>query len=117
MEKVYADALTSAVKKGGNEDTLVSNLLAHLKAEGRIKLLPGILRELKRMQVHEAKLVPVLEVATAAEKAVALKESGATHAVVNDRLISGWRLKSGSSLIDRSGKQALVDIYKNIVRN
>lgn len=122
MEKVYADALMSAVAKGGSEDTLVSNLLAHLKAEGRLKLLPGILRELKRMQVRKDKLAPMLEVATEAEKASATteaKEAGveAAHVVVNDRLISGWRARSGSSLIDRSGKQALVDIYKNIVRN
>lgn len=119
MEKVYADALMSAVQKGGNEDTLVSNLLAHLKAEGRMKLLPGILREMKRMQVREEKLAPVLEVASVEEKAAALAASGVEtkEVVVNERLISGWRLRSGSSLTDRSGKQALIDIYKNIVRN
>jgi F0F1-type ATP synthase delta subunit len=122
MEKIYADALKRSVAKGGDEDTLVTNLLAHLKAEGRMKLLPGILRELRSMQVREDKLAPVLEIANEKEKSTATKEAKeagveTTYVVVNDRLISGWRARSGSALIDRSGKQALIDIYKNIVRN
>lgn len=122
MEKLYADALKSAVAKGGSEDTLVTNLLAHLKAEGRMKLLPGILRELRSQQVRGEKLAPMLEVASEDEKVRATKEAKAEgietkHVIVNDRLISGWRARSGSALIDRSGKQALIDIYRNIVRN
>ena len=122
MEKIYADALKRSVAKGGNEDTLVTNLLAHLKAEGRMKLLPGILRELRSQQVREDKRAPMLEVASDADTAAAKKEAAEAgietkHVVVNDRLLSGWRARSGSALIDRSGKQALIDIYRNIVRN
>ncbi|HYF29414.1 MAG TPA: hypothetical protein VEA36_03580 [Candidatus Paceibacterota bacterium] len=120
MEKVYAEALERSVLKGGDEGQLFAGLMRHLKAVGRLKLLPGILRELRARQSRLAKLAPSVEVASTAEKAVALKEAKAAgieaaDAVVNDALISGWRGRSGAQLVDRSGKQALIEIYRNIV--
>ncbi|MEK9184533.1 MAG: hypothetical protein AAB892_02300 [Patescibacteria group bacterium] len=121
MEKVYAAALASAASKpDADEAKLVSGLVKHLESVGRMKLLPGILRELKAKEARAQALAPILEVASDGEKAAAVTAAKAegieTKDVrVNDSLISGWRVRSGSKLIDRSGKQALVELYRNIV--
>lgn len=119
MEKTYAQALYNALQKGSKEDELVSSLMQHLKAEGRLKLLPAILRELKTLQARTRTLGATLEVATESGKAAAFAEAkaegiDAAEAVVNPELISGWRAREGGRLIDRSGKRALVDIYRRI---
>ena len=73
-------------------------LVAHLKRTGRMKLLPRILRELRRREARAAKLAPRRE--TAAE---------------NPSLISGWRSLEYGLLIDQTGKRALLDIYQRII--
>lgn len=119
MEKEYALALSRQLKAGIDEKKLVDGLVAHLKAEGRMKLLPGILRELKALEARQRTLAPSLEVASEAEKASALAAAKALgietdHVSVNPTLIRGWRGRSGSRLVDRSAKQALVDLYQRI---
>jgi hypothetical protein len=74
--------------------------IAHLKRTGRMKLLPQVLRELEAEEAHSKKLAPRKETA---------KE--------NPSLISGWRSIENGVLTDRSGKQALLDIYKKITAN
>lgn len=120
MEKEYAHAIASMSRKAGaDEAVLVSGLVKHLKATGRIKLLPGIVRELKRENGRREKLAPVLEVASASEeaeaKATLSKEGIAVEkTVVNPSLIQGWRAQAGGLLWDHSAKRALTDIYKKI---
>lgn len=120
MEKTYATALTRLVNRGADQKTSAEGLIDHLKREGRMKLLPGILRELRMHQARSQKHAPVLEVASVAEREEAVHAAStvgisAVDAVVNPTLISGWRARSGTKLIDRSGKAALVNIYRNIV--
>lgn len=119
MQKEYAVALQESLKRGTDEAKLVEGLVAHLKAEGRTKLLPGIVRELKSLQARDAKTGSIVEVASEAEKAAALKgakEEGieASAVIVNPSLIKGWRARKGGVLVDRSAKQALVDLYQKI---
>lgn len=119
MEKQYAHALSRQLAQGADENTLVSGLVAHLQREGRSKLLPGIVRELKALQARTAKLAPSVEVASDAEVKAALASAqaagvNATTATINPSLIKGWRARTGSTLIDRSAKQALVDLYQRI---
>lgn len=119
MEKAYAQALAQAVRRGDDEATLVAGLTAHLKREGRAKLLPGIVRELKRVAAAEATLTPQIEVASEAEVVAAqaaAREQGIDTQVtrINPDLIRGWRARAGSRLIDRSAKHALVDLYQRI---
>lgn len=119
MEKEYAEALENAVRKGGDEAALADGLVRHLKAEGCTKLLPGILRELKRMEARKQKLAPSVEAASEGEKAAAIAAARAAginvaEAIVNPSLIKGWRARSGSTLVDRSAKRALLDIYQEI---
>lgn len=119
MEREYAQALSSSLARGTDEAKLVSGLVSHLKEEGRMKLLPGIVRELKRLQTETAKLAPSLEIANEEDRVSAIagaKEAGITagEVTVNPSLIRGWRARSGSVLVDRSAKQALVDLYQKI---
>lgn len=119
MEKEYAKALNDMLTKGTNESTLVEGLVQHLKTEGRLKLLPGIVRELKGIQARNEQLAARVEVASDEEAAEALKEAAAaginaTHAHINPSLIKGWRAQENGVLIDRSAKNALVGLYQKI---
>ncbi len=119
MEKEYALALARQIAQGSDEQKLVDGLVTHLKAEGRMKLLPGILRELKNLEARNSALAPIVEIASESEKAAALAAAKAAgiespEVRVNPSLIRGWRLRSADTLVDRSAKQALVDLYQRI---
>ncbi len=120
MKALYAQALTRLLGKGVSEEALVKNLVLHLRSRGRMKLLPGILRELnilkERSKVTGAKLEVAREEDTASAKAAASKEGiDATEVTINPSLLSGWRARSRGVLLDRSGKRSLVDLYSRIV--
>ncbi len=119
MEKEYAHALARSLSQGTDEAKLVDGLMKHLKEEGRMKLLPGILRELKALEARKDALAPSIEVASEDEREAAIAGARAmgieTNSVtVNPSLIRGWRARSGSALIDRSAKHALADLYQRI---
>ena len=78
--------------------TNYEQFIAHLQRTGRMKLLPRVLREL---QEEEARV----------HRFASKKET--VHE--NPSLISGWRQIENGVLTDRSGKKALLDIYKNII--
>lgn len=121
MPEVYAQALyTEAHKEGADAKSLVENLAKHLKATGREKLLPSILRHLQRIEQKHAKLLPTVEVAHERDAEKALKEAGqhgihASRAHVNHQLISGWRATEKGRLVDHSSKNALITLYRKIV--
>ena len=118
----YANALVLAgSREGSDEAKLVSGLVAHLKQSGRMKLLPSILVELKKAAARRQHLTPQVEVASAheAKEAVAAASKAGIEvkeATVNPSLITGWRARSGGALVDTSGKQALVDLYRHITK-
>jgi F0F1-type ATP synthase delta subunit len=120
MEKQYAQAIAHMhATSDKDEATLMSGLVRHLKATGRLKLLPRIVIELKNLSLRAAKLAPTLEVATSSEEKGAkevLTRQGVhvEHTIVNPSLIRGWRARSNGLLWDRSAKRALTDIYKQI---
>ena len=120
MEKVYAQALVELEEKGVKAPELTKHLIAHLTTVGRLKLLPKILRELKKIDARHAKEWSPLEVASEKETSSAraeLKTMGiepeSVH--VNPSLIAGWRILQKDTFIDTSAKKALVDLYTNII--
>lgn len=120
MEKEYAQALFDLSQKpGADASELVKQLAVHLKKTGRLKLLPRIGRELGRIEARAKTFGELLEVASESEKAQAereAKELGVNaKAQVNESLVSGWRARVGSRVIDRSGKRALLDLYRQII--
>lgn len=120
MEKQYAQAIEMLRSRPGTDDKkLVNELVAHLKAAGRVKLLPGILRELNVLEYRRGKLAPSVEAASEKEAHAAVAEAkkqgiDVAKARVNHALISGWRGRSGSTLVDKSAKQGLIDLYRRV---
>ncbi|MBU0750201.1 F0F1 ATP synthase subunit delta [Patescibacteria group bacterium] len=115
LAHVYASALVSSPEG----DKAVASLVTHLQARGRMKLLPRILRELTELRERSQAVAPTLTVASEAEKAQALTDSAALGftpdtVVIDPTLIKGWRATKKGQLIDRSGKRALTDLYRNI---
>ena len=121
IERTYAQALVNVTsREGADEGMSVDNLVAHLKASGRMKLLPRILAELRAMTMHGKTLAGTVEVAHEKDSARALKtakEAGmnVAHTSVNKSLLSGFRIRAGGMLHDESGKRALIDLYRKIV--
>lgn len=119
----YARILEAVALKGdpATEEEAVKKLIAHLVSSGRIKLAPAILREVKKIAARRIALHHAVEVAHEAEAAHALRAAAAegikaAHATVNHSLIRGWRGRTGDTLIDRSAKRALIDIYKRVIQ-
>lgn len=118
----YAKALHRLSKADKDEAKLAENLVAHLRARGGLKLLPGILTELRAYEARLRKVAPQVEAASEKEAHAALVEAKkfgieAKRAEINPSLIRGWRARSGGTSVDHSGKRALIDLYRNIVRS
>lgn len=75
----------------------IDAFIAHLSRTGRMKLLPQVLRELKEEEARAKLTAP-------------RKETAKEH----PSLVSGWRSIEDGMLTDRTGKRALLDIYKKI---
>lgn len=115
----YAHAISRLIEGGSDQGKLGDTLVAHLKESGRMKLLPGILAELKASAARNASVADSVEVAHESDAHAALaaaKAEGitASKAHVNHTLLSGWRARSKGTLVDRSGKRALIDLYRKI---
>lgn len=100
-------------------DAAVTKLIMHLKSSGRMKMLPQIAQELRKVTARRHALRPQVEVAHRNEEAAALRaaaEAGivARHASVNPSLIHGWRARAGGTLVDHSAKRALLHIYQKV---
>jgi F0F1-type ATP synthase delta subunit len=110
---------TAEIEDKAASDAAVTKLIMHLKSTGRMKMLPQIARELRKVAARRSALRPRVEVAHEKEAAAALRAAAhagivAPHAIVNPGLIHGWRARSGDVLIDRSAKRALLTIYQNV---
>jgi F0F1-type ATP synthase delta subunit len=119
LQTTYAKAIDRLVASGTNQGGIADSLVAHLKSRGRLKLLPGILNELKASEARHKTSDARVEVASEKESAAALraaKEAGidVAQAHVNHSLLHGWRAQTKGMLIDRSGKRALLDLYRRI---
>ena len=117
----YAHAIERLIASGVSEAKIADNLIAQLKSRGRMKLLSGILSELTVMKARRTTVAARVEVAHEKDAAHALTEAraegiDAKEAHVNHTLISGWRAQSKGMLADRSGKRALLDLYRNVTK-
>ncbi|MEK7604493.1 MAG: F0F1 ATP synthase subunit delta [Patescibacteria group bacterium] len=123
MIDTYTRILEAAAEVEDKEasDAAVTKLIMHLKSMGRLKMLPQIARELRKVAARRAARRPVIEVAHHKEAAAALRAAAAagisaSHTSVNHGLIHGWRARSHGRLIDHSAKRALLTIYQTVTR-
>ncbi len=110
---------TAELEDKAASDAAITKLILHLKSAGRMKMLPAIARELRKVAARRHALRPFVEVAHKKEEEAALRAAAlagiiARHAVVNHSLIHGWRARSAGKLIDHSAKRALLAIYQKV---
>lgn len=118
MEKQYAEAIYRSSQQGTDPDVLMRTLSEHLRSRGRLKLLPRILRELKRLHARRSRSKDRIEIAGEQYRSEAIDTARslgmAAEPVIVPDLVSGWRAFGKGSMIDRSGKRALLDLYRSI---
>jgi F0F1-type ATP synthase delta subunit len=110
---------TAELEDKAASDAAITKLIMHLKSAGRMKMLPAIARELRKVAARRHALRPYVEVAHQKEEAHALHAAAelgiiARHAVVNPSLIQGWRARAKGTLVDHSAKRALLRIYQQV---
>jgi F0F1-type ATP synthase delta subunit len=110
---------TAEIEDKATADAVVTKLIMHLKSMGRMKMLPQIAKELRKVAERRYALRPRVEVAHEKDTEVALRAAShagivATHASVNPALIHGWRARSANMLVDHSAKRALLQIYQKV---
>src|SRR6185369_10429430 len=91
---------TAEIEDKAASDAAVTKLIMHLKSSGRMKLLPQIAGELRKVASRRHALRPRVEVAHKGDAETALR--AAAHAGittrevhVNPALIHGWRAQDG----------------------
>lgn len=121
LSQQYALELAQALDCADvNEDVLVENLIKNLRSRGREKLLPSIVRELKKIRMQERKKEPCVEIAREEDREkvrAGVDELGvSTYSVtVNPTLVRGWRVRAQGRLIDNTTKKALIELYRVII--
>jgi F0F1-type ATP synthase delta subunit len=110
---------TAELEDKAASDAAITKLIMHLKSAGRMKMLPAIARELRKVAARRHALRPYVEVAHQKEEAHALRAAAelgiiVRHARVNPALIQGWRARSKGKLVDHTAKRALLHIYQQV---
>lgn len=123
MIDTYTRLLETTAEIGNKavSDAAITKLILHLKSAGRMKMLPQIARELRKVAARRHALRSRVEVAHQKESAAALRAAAqggivAAHTNVNHALVHGWRAQSAGKLVDHSAKRALLHIYQNVTR-
>ncbi|HQU07664.1 MAG: hypothetical protein B7X04_01950 [Parcubacteria group bacterium 21-54-25] len=122
LSRQYAAALMRlGALPGANEATLTKRLITHLRAKGRLGLLPSIVRALKKHAAQTAHTRPLLETARVEDRQETMRAAAQAglstpDVVVNETLIRGWRAQVAGVLVDRSAKRALTELYQNLTR-
>ena len=128
MKQAYVTALTNCILGGLDIDKALANTKAVLVSKGHQRLWPQILRATKR--VLEARLksaVPQVAVAKSgavpaetikiALLAIGVAENEAYTLIEDDTLVGGFTARFKGTLLDKSYKRVLVDLYRNITKS
>lgn len=127
MKKAYIIALSDALLKGIEIDSVLSSTKQLLIKKGHGRLWPvilrGVLRELERRNHSD---IPQITVATGtAEKnerlikalaAVGADTSSPYQVSVDTTLIGGFIVRYRDQILDASYKKALTDLYRKITK-
>jgi F0F1-type ATP synthase delta subunit len=126
MKQAYITALTDSLLATENVDEVLVRTEALLAQKGHTRLWPAVLRgvvvELEKRVIDETPEVTVakeggLDKAKLAEVLAALKvQTEVVKTVVDPSLIGGFTLQYRDTVVDKSYKRALLDIYRKVTK-
>ncbi|KKW20123.1 MAG: hypothetical protein UY63_C0001G0028 [Parcubacteria group bacterium GW2011_GWA2_51_10] len=123
MPDSYAKALWVTIQRGAKSKEAVESIRQILERDGRMALLPRIVRSLQRHAAREGRREGVvLSVARQEDARRARSEIGGllpemgirkdeVTTQIDEHLIGGWRLEGRDRLADASYKKYLLDMY------
>ncbi len=120
LARQYSQAIVRVLEKTNNDNSIVvKKLIENLRSTGRLKLISGIVRELKVIEALEKKKAPFIEIAREEDREFVVTTAKKRNlpkviATVNPSLIRGWRSCVSGTLVDNSTKQSLIKLYRNI---
>lgn len=115
-------ALLLELSKSSETAKVEEKFLALLEKRGHLKLLPSIVTAYERLVAKEkAVSEPVLTIARESDRHYALAAAKAEmggapspRVQIDAKQVGGWRLQNGSTLIDRTEKRMLLDLYRKM---
>ncbi len=125
MTKDYVQALAAVIEAGQKPEVAFANLSQVLERRGHSQLLPRILRTFVREYEYRGHsntaTVTVARESDAKSEIVRdlLKELSITEkpeVVIDETIIGGAKLRSGSIAIDATYKTALINLYQAITK-
>ena len=126
LEHEYARAIVALQSEGKTDAEIASGLARVLGARGHERLIPRIERALQTLEArNKKKNSRILRISKTAdtdihERAIAeainaLGENAKTfETVIDDRIVGGFILASGTTMVDASYRTALVSLYRTI---
>lgn len=125
---IYAQALLGASQKKSEQEMneYFDTFISLLKHKSEYKMLPTIVREYKALVERSKKGAgTTLVVRTQEEADKFIKELDAMgdtfdtsnmQIIEDETIVGGYIAKNSTSMLDRSYKKGLVDMYKNLVK-
>lgn len=129
LEHDYARAIVALQEEGKSDAEIASGLSRILTARGHERLVPRIERALVSLEIRNKKkntrtmrISKVEDAQTFAKdisQAMSSLRAGAEEyeTVVDDRIVGGFILTNGTTMIDASYRTALVSLYRAITAN
>ncbi len=126
LEHEYARAIVALQEEGKTDAEIATGLARVLGARGHERLIPRIERALTSLQArNEKKQARTLRIGKAedinvhaqaiAEAAALLGEDVQNYeTIVDERIVGGFILASGTTMVDASYRTALVSLYRTI---
>lgn len=126
LEHEYARAIVALQEEGKTDAEIATGLAQVLGARGHERLIPRIERALTSLQArNEKKQARTLRIGKAddtnvhaqaiAEAAALLGEDVQNYeTIVDERIVGGFILASGTTMVDASYRTALVSLYRTI---
>jgi len=111
LANAYARVLRDVPER--DVSAYLKKLMAFMKSRGHLSLLPQVVRILEREPSGGNE--PVAVVAKESDAKKFAKEIAGARVVVDPRAVGGYTLRTGSTLIDKSFRSALIAIYQKTV--
>ncbi len=111
LANAYAKVIRAVPEKDAS--AFVPGLVAFMQSRGHRSLLPQIVKILEREPASTDE--PVAVIAKEADAKKFATQIGGARIVVDPRAVGGYTLRTGSQLIDKSFRSALISIYQKTV--